>query len=279
MAPPIKAPKGFTFGADPELFVMDGDGKYVSAAGLIPGTKENPFKVQGGAVQVDGMAAEFNIDPATSYEEFSQNIDIVLRQLKKMLPRGYSLSCVPAVTFDKDAFEAAPDEAKILGCTPDYNAWTSGMNDVPDTSETPTLRCAGGHLHIGWDEDLSELDAVHVNNCFDLVKQLDWYLAAWSVRVDDCPIRRQLYGKAGACRIKTYGVEYRVLSNFWVTSATMRKAVWDRMCKAIYDMPKNFMPDRARGAEELLLAHINKSERNKTLETAYAYPVASIAYR
>ena len=52
-----------TVGADPELFVKKGR-SFQSAYGMIPGTKQKPKKVIKGAVQVDGMALEFNIDRA-----------------------------------------------------------------------------------------------------------------------------------------------------------------------------------------------------------------------
>lgn len=273
---PLSAPTGFTFGADPELFILDANGIPVSAAGLIPGTKEEPFKVDGGAVQVDGMAAEFNIDPSISFMEFDSNIRKVMAALKKMLPKGHYFSSEPSVAFSQEVFDAAPEEAKVLGCTPDYNAWTEGMNEVPDTSHMPTLRCAGGHLHVGWDEDLSVLDETHINNCFDLVKQLDWYLAAWSVKADPDTLRRSLYGKAGACRIKPYGVEYRVLSNFWIWTESRRVAVWDRAVRAILDMPKAFMPDTAAIYGEKLVEMINTSVRNKDIEYLYKYPVGTI---
>jgi hypothetical protein len=47
-----------------------------------------------------------------------------------------------------------------------------------------------------------------------------------------------LYGKAGACRYKTYGVEYRTLSNFWVLSTDLRREVWERTmaaCQAFFE--------------------------------------------
>ena len=59
----------FLFGADPELFVKR-DGEFKSGHGLIEGGKENPYPVERGAVQVDGMALEFNIDPAADEDNF-----------------------------------------------------------------------------------------------------------------------------------------------------------------------------------------------------------------
>lgn len=70
----------YTLGADPEIFVGR-QGQFFSAHDLIPGNKRRPHPVDKGAVQVDGMALEFNIDPASSYEEFQGNLDHVMAQL------------------------------------------------------------------------------------------------------------------------------------------------------------------------------------------------------
>lgn len=75
-------------GTDPECAIYDTENKmYVSAHDLIPGDKNNPFKVEKGAVQVDGLAAEFNIDPATTAEEFDDNISSVINQLTDMIKK------------------------------------------------------------------------------------------------------------------------------------------------------------------------------------------------
>ena len=47
-------------GCDPEIFVKQA-GVFKSAHGLVVGDKKDPQKVNKGAVQVDGMALEFNI--------------------------------------------------------------------------------------------------------------------------------------------------------------------------------------------------------------------------
>lgn len=271
---------GFTFGCDPELFITGPDGKPVSAEGLIPGTKLEPYKVNYGAVQVDGMAAEFNIDPVDNFEEFNGNIVMVLKQLRGMLPTGYKLLPVPSIVFDEETWTGSPEKAKELGCTPDFNAWTGEVNPPPNCPENPRLRTASGHLHIGWTdgEDLSDLQ--HVLNCRDLVKQFDWYLGAWSVKADPDPARRLLYGKAGACRYKPYGVEYRVLSNFWLTTKERRLNVWNRMQQGILDMRKRFMPDRVRhygtSFNERLIKSIDSSTRDRQIEGLFNFPVVSL---
>lgn len=265
---------GFTFGCDPELFIMNSDGKYVSAEGLIPGTKENPYPVKKGAVQVDGMAAEFNIDPATNFKDFSMNITTVMGALTKMLPPGYMLVQKPAVYFDEDVWESTSEEAKMLGCTPDFNAWTGEVNPPPDGDQHPRLRTASGHIHIGW-QDGDAFDPEHIKNCRDLVKQLDWYLGAWSVAVDKDNTRRSLYGKAGACRFKPYGVEYRVLSNFWVKSPDARLAVWNRMQRALLDMRDKFLPEMFDFGNEMLIEAIDTSTLSSGFKKTFAFPIMS----
>lgn len=270
---PMVAKEGFVFGCDPEVFVFDPDGRPVPAD-MIPGTKENPYKVEHGAVQRDGFAAEFNIDPAGTFEEFNGNISAVYKQLAGFLPKGFSLQAVPSVVFDKDVFDAARDDVKALGCTPDFNAWTGEVNPPPADPDNPYMRCAAGHIHIGWTEGAGLDDMQHVMNCRDFVKQLDWYLGGWSLKMDDDPTRRALYGKAGACRFKPYGVEYRVLSNFWITNSQRRLAVWNRLQMAINYMAKGCLPDKIpHEYNNMLRQSIDTTIRNKNLEREFKYPL------
>lgn len=266
----------FTFGADPEGFIFNDKDEPVPAALFIPGTKHEPHKVKQGAIQVDGMAAEYNIDPAKTYSEFVDNNEAVISQLKTFLPKGYKLKFLPSVTFSQEVFDTTEDEYKELGCSADFNAWTSEVNPPPHP-DNPLMRCAGGHLHIGWTAD-EELSTDHINNCNDLVKQLDWYLGMWSLRCDPDTNRRSLYGKAGACRYKPYGVEYRVLSNFWVANASMRLEMWNRMVGAINMMAKFFAPEKVPAKFNLMAQDcINRSQRDVGLEEAMRYPVLSLA--
>lgn len=269
----MELPTGFLVGSDPELFVLDDKGNLVSAAGLIPGTKEEPFKVDCGAIQVDGMAVEFNTDPVDNFDDFWNNVQTVQNELRKHLPKGYTLLQASSVEFSKEVFDAAPDDAKVLGCTPDWNAWEMCTNPVPDTSATPYLRTAAGHLHFGWTKDADVFDVDHMMHGFDLVKQLDWYLGAWSVKMDKDSRRRKLYGKSGACRIKPYGVEYRVLANFWVSDVDIAKVLWLRSVTAIRDMRKAYKPEKNKAHNHLLREMIDQSVWNDGLARHYNKPI------
>lgn len=221
----------FLIGADPELFVRDRDGNLVSAYGMIPGTKSEPFEVEGGAVQVDGMALEFNINPAATAKEFDNNIVNVLRQLKEMIPNGYEFDFSPVAQFGKEFIQSQPEEARELGCDPDYNAYTGLANPKPNADYD--FRTASGHIHIGWTNAQDINVPEHIEACQMAVKQLDCALGMTSRRWDKDRIRSTMYGKFGAYRPKHYGVEYRTLSNTWVNHADRRAFVFSAAMEAM----------------------------------------------
>lgn len=198
-------------GADPELFVKRA-GEFLSGFNLIPGTKRKPHRVDKGAVQVDGMALEFNIDPANTEDQFLDHVNNVVAQLAQMIPE-YELEAVPVVEFGSEYIKAQPIEAQELGCDPDYNAYTGKQNPIPD-AEKP-IRTGAGHIHVGWGEGFRVKSRPHRDMCRDVVRQLDVALGLPSLLFDKHDERRELYGQAGAFRPKSYGCEYRVLSNAW----------------------------------------------------------------
>lgn len=236
-------------GCDPELFVTQ-DGKFRSAWGLIPGTKEKPHRVEGGAVQVDGMALEFNIDPVTTEDDWVKKINSVMGQMRAMVPE-YEFAVVPSAKFNGNHFRSQPEEAKELGCTPDFSAYTLKENPKPDNKTT--MRTASGHVHIGFCEDADPNSDEHMIRCATLVKQLDCYLGLPSVLFDKDKARRQMYGAAGAFRPKPYGVEYRVLSNAWLLSEARMRFVFNQTVNAVNDLVNGIRP-----IEKIGEMHINR---------------------
>lgn len=222
-------------GADPEVFMFK-DGKPISAHGMIKGNKHDPYPVKDGAVQVDGMALEFNIDPADTAEKFAHNIQSVMKTLGSMVP-GYELLAVPVAEFGFEYIKSQPQEALELGCDPDYNAWKDGaINPRPDGDST--FRTGAGHVHIGWTKDADVYDGSHIEAGIMLTKQLDFYLGLPSLLYDDDDKRRTMYGAAGAFRPKSYGVEYRVLSNAWLKDSKLMEWVFNNTVLATENLMK-----------------------------------------
>jgi hypothetical protein len=213
-------------GADPELFMRHPDSNdFISAHGRVPGTKSEPFKVPFGAIQVDGTALEFNIDPAKTVEEFVHNIKAVKTTLENYVP-GYNVVAEPVAIYDEDYFKwDVPASAQELGCDPDFNGWTGLVNPRPDPNGKP-MRTASGHIHIGWGEGFDPHSPAHFEQCCRVARQMDYYLGIQSLLWDKDGTRRELYGKAGAFRPKPYGMEYRVLSNRWLANDALTAWVY-----------------------------------------------------
>jgi hypothetical protein len=218
-----------TIGADPELFLYNQKGlpqpAYQGTKPLIPGTKYEPHKLADGAIQIDGCAIEFNVNPTDNVEEFMGSIDRIIKNLRGRL-NAYILSIEPTIQFDKEAFDSLPAEAKELGCDPDFNAYTRTLNATP---RIPLgFRTAAGHIHVGWTKDESIYEPRHLIQGFDLARQLDLALYIPSLLWDGSNSARQkYYGKPGAMRPKPYGMEYRVLSNLWLTHPALIRYVFE----------------------------------------------------
>lgn len=222
----------FTIGADPEIFVAE-KGKTISAHGLIQGDKKNPFRVNRGAVQVDGMALEFNIDPASSKEEFKENLHTVQEQLAAMIGDRQFVNAV-STHFDEKYLKTVPLEALDLGCEPDFNAYTMDMNDRPDSSGN--MRTVGGHVHIGGFMSENELETPHMSLSARLARYMDEEVGVYSILWDKDDNRRAMYGKAGAFRPKVYGMEYRTMSNAWIFHEGLISFVYDGVERALTKM-------------------------------------------
>lgn len=224
--------KKYTIGADPEVFVGRGD-TFISAHGLVSGTKDNPFPVNKGAVQVDGLALEYNIDPASSPEEFENNLLTVQEQLKGMVGDLDFLE-TPSVFFDEEFLKNIPFENLILGCEPDFNAYNLSPNPRPDGGAL--MRTAGGHVHVGGFYTDNPRSPLQMGMSAYLARLMDRYLGVYSILWDKDDNRRSMYGKAGSFRPKPYGMEYRSMSNKWTFNKGLIRFVYNGVEKALKQM-------------------------------------------
>lgn len=227
-----------TIGADPELFLVNQEsGLFVSAHDIVPGSKDSPVAVDKGAVQVDGTAAEFNINPAGNADDFVDNIAAVYGALEGIVHghrKHFQLMAVPTAIYDPKYFASLPDSCKLLGCDPDFDAWDNARPNVKPDGNTVNFRTGGGHVHIGYTEKANIASQLHIDDCIALTKTLDATLYIPSLLFDEDQMRRTLYGKRGAFRPKPYGVEYRSLSNVWVSDPELQRWVFDTAQEATY---------------------------------------------
>ncbi|AUR99150.1 COOH-NH2 ligase-type 2 [Vibrio phage 1.262.O._10N.286.51.A9] len=228
-----------TLGSDPEIFITKDDG--TPWGGLqtgITGTKENPQNTDYGAIQVDGMALEYNTVPTDSVEFWGHYHDKALEHINTCAKSiGCKHSKASLLYFDKymDSVSTTEDET-IFGCSPDHNADTMKENLMPDNDGSIKFRTTGGHVHIGLSKWSDLSSGVEHQLAQKVIYVCDLLLGVPSIKADKNGLpRRKLYGSAGAYRIKPYGVEYRTLSNFWVFDKAFQKYIFTSLTKVFSD--------------------------------------------
>ena len=217
--------KNITLGCDPEVFLKDESGFYIPSIGRFGGTKEEPLPISkdGHCIQEDNVALEFNIPPSADAATFKRHINFVLENINaRAKEQGLMLAVESSAEFDPVDLDS--EAAKTFGCEPDFCAWTEAPNIPP--SPEGNLRTCGGHIHIGYDDPDYETN-------LELIKVMDLFLGIPSLFIDQDTQRRTMYGKAGCFRPKDFGVEYRVLSNFWLKSDELIEWAFNATIQAI----------------------------------------------
>lgn len=227
--------KYFTIGADPEVFLVQ-DEQWKAPFSYTKGTKRNPEVIGKNrmglrTVQVDGVALEFNTEPCETFTQFNNSIRCSLNYLKRKVERdGLGISMIPRAL---PSWPEVPHENRQLGCDRDFNAWDFDWNSPPVDEDN---RYAGGHIHIGWTKD-QEPTEENLFICSTIVKELDASIGLASVICDLYGAeRRQRYGKAGSFRLKPYGLEYRVLSNYWIFTEGMRRYITFTLNQTLFNI-------------------------------------------
>ena len=154
--------RNIMIGSDPELFLIDKtSNKIISSIGIIPGVKGEAWRdesmPEGYGLQIDNILAEFNIPPVIyKYGDKARQEFIAEMNYMKDFIRGYiqkinpnlDIYCAASAIVEPDQLQS--DEAKLFGCSPDYNVYTQGKNPKPDVPKDG-LRSAGMHIHVGYD--------------------------------------------------------------------------------------------------------------------------------
>lgn len=212
----------FTIGTDPEFFLVDENGKVVSAIPHIPGTKYEPAALpSGGTIQRDNVALEFATPPAKDGADFVEKVRNAFKDIMIQLPAKHRIIVVPSAVFDDDQLDHP--EAQEFGCDPDYNAWTVVMNEKP-MHDNHNFRSCGGHIHVGHVPGDGNEFLLDPYGKIEMARGMDCFHGIISVKLDNSPEsveRRKLYGGSGCHRPTEYGMEYRVLSNFWMKSPNL----------------------------------------------------------
>lgn len=247
----------WTIGSDIEVFVQNRKTKEViSAEQYIKGTKYEPFNFDPlnkyFAISLDNVLAEFCIPPSKTAEEFLSFIDKSRGYIDSILPKRLCTVALPAAKLAYKWLQTPI--AQLFGCEPDINVWLRQVNEPPAATES-NLRSAGFHIHIGYDNPQDEVNE-------KLIKAMDLFVGVPSVLQEPDNDRKKLYGKAGSFRVKDYGAEYRVPSNYLLQDKKLTKWVFGATVRAI-GFVNDGRADELDTSGDLIQAAINESDKIK----------------
>ena len=224
--------RGITSGCDPEIFVTEKSGTLLPAQRFLPAEAE--VKNQYGGYQFwDGYQAEFCPTAKNCLQQLHDEIYAglmgVWRKAQKYHP-GARLTLQNTMEIPEALAKTAPEEEIRFRCSPSMNVYDDPGEPLPDAREY-RWRFAGGHLHAGFGSKKLTVPLIE-----ELVRGLDGILAVAGVSLAegiDTPERRKMYGRAGEFRLPVHGLEYRVLSNFWLSSPVISNLVFELFRQAI----------------------------------------------
>lgn len=222
----------FTFGTDPEFALLH-KGQFKSAIGVLP-EKDRAKKEGGNAFYFDNVLAEIGIKPAKCKVEAVDNIRNAFHSLAKLVrPAKF----VVRASMNYPSSELKHPKAVEAGCVPEMSAYNL-QRIVPPTEfvvfdeendrmkHITPFRTVGGHIHMGAEDGPLQ----HWILAPYVIKMMDLFVAVPELFFNKDKTsrdRRQVYGVAGSHRKPDYGVEYRPLSNYWLSTPSFVNLIYD----------------------------------------------------
>lgn len=241
-------------GGDHEIFLRDKNTKeIISAEGIAKGTKQIPFNFDHtdpfACTSLDNILFEYNLAPAKTKSQYYRAIEKALKYIEKTIPEHLEIATIPAARVNEKYLQT--ENAKTLGCSPDFNCWTGMMNQRPE-GEATNLRTGGYHVSIGYDNYNIDLNS-------NIVKSFELFVGVPSVIQEPENERKLLYGASGAYRDTTFGVECRSISNYILQSKKLIDWVYTNTKKAIDFINKGMIHEINDEADIIISAINNKN--------------------
>jgi hypothetical protein len=234
-----------TFGSDPEVATY-----YTTESGIkcieppayfrkylgvdyVPDDK-HPVFIQDSQITVmeDGCAFEYTLPAVTTASDMFDCITRANLLLSNWLAKhGYELYITPAIPYEVEKWINEDDEFKrclVFGCDPDRDAIEDDYICRTINALKHPWRYCGAHLHTGSNDPevvalLHKLWRPFVRLMAVLVGNTG---IANAKDIEFEQLRGKMYGRPGRYRLPKWGIEYRTLSNSWITSLdTLEKII------------------------------------------------------
>ena len=268
-------------GCDPEFFFKS-KGRVIGSEKLINSETGFTPKITGnhGAhtaaagtvskVIVDGVQAELNPRPNTCRANLANEIGAIFRGLHKTMEESgqghIKMDFSQTVNISKTELSKLDEKNQKFGCSPSLNSYKDTGAKLAEVDPTQFRgRSAGGHIHIG-SKNYSGLEAAIKSNPDRVVEFLDILCGNTCVLIDRDAgnrARRKLYGRAGEYRLPSHGIEYRTLSNFWLTAYPLMSLAFG-MARFAVDMASSKDADKFYN---LLTSKVSMEDVRKAINT------------
>lgn len=243
---PLRFFQSINLGCDPEFFFTQ-NGQVIGSEKIM---RDGAIGEKGHSqVVIDGVQAELNPLPSACRESLAYQIAHCFRNLKLTFQdRGMQVAvkCDPLVEITQEELDSLSEGSRVFGCAPSINIYEGGESKIKVDPRKYLKRSAGGHLHLGNyyagylpDEFNANYHDQHAcakrtENALKtmpeiMVPILDIVVGNTCVlldRFEGNKERRANYGRVGEYRVKSYGLEYRSLSNFWLRSYPLMSFVF-----------------------------------------------------
>ena len=237
---------GATLGSDPEFFFVDSAGDVVPSHKVIPRSSSD--------VVPDGFQGELNPSSDTCRQRAASYIFQALSNAYDYAHMKGLDVCLDVGKVVKDeVFANTPLSIRRFGCNPTVSAYPEKIRKP--TGVRTKFRSAGGHIHIGYNKYM-------IKDEDELAKVMDIVAGNTAVLIDrdeDNIQRRKIYGRAGEYRSKSYGIEYRTLSNFWLKHPVL----WSFASAQV----RNALAITAKGKAKELLDYVDITSVRKAINT------------
>lgn len=207
-----------TFGSDFEMPAVSIETQEpICVIGKLNGTKISPHPIgEDCFYQVDCTAAEMNIPPVTSLEDWNYYIDYCINKTNDALGlSGLKLQIASSMHYSPKELEH-PDACRF-GCDPSYDAYTGKVYET-HVRNAGNMRSFGFHQHVGF--YIQDGERFNIKEVRRFIQLCDIYLGLPSLVLDEDTERRKIYGRGGDYRIKRKGesgklliIEYRTLGS------------------------------------------------------------------
>jgi hypothetical protein len=224
----------YNSGCDPEIFVVDKANQLIPAFQFLGPKPEanDPVRKNGSLKPAywDGFQAEFETNPTGCMqrqgEQIGYGLEKVWSEARKKFPDA-KLSLKTVMDIDPNLLKETKPEHAQFGCRESLNVY--GMRGERRDGYDVLFRPTGGHLHFGIGQQPQEV-IDHIVKAMDAIVGIA--CVSMFDKFDD-PRRRTMYGLAGEYRLPPHGIEYRTLSNAWLSSPVVAHLVFDLARKAL----------------------------------------------